>query len=143
MSTNIKWIGSAEDRIISIRKFRKYISTLPLQEAVQLTKNQWESGPFLNQLQFDIAELSCWPTPWELFSKNSFCKNSQCLGTLYTLVMSEHGKDNNFALAIIDDVIEGAIPAILVGNDYQDELSNYNVRFIITAEEIKHNIKEK
>jgi len=141
---NIQWIGTPEDRILSIRKFRKYISELSFEEAVTATINQWEFCPILRKDKFDISVLEQWPTPWELFSENTFCKNSQCLGVLYTLIMSSHGKDTNFSVGIVNDVIEGIIPALLIGDKYLSEIEQEKVQLVqtITKQEILTKIKE-
>ena len=142
MKNSIMWLGSPEERILSIRKFRKYISTLPLEEAINETMKQWENSPTIKKDKFDILEIESWPTPWELFSENTFCKNAQCLGSIYTLTMSEHGKNTKFSLGVINDVIEGISPAILIGDNYLSEMTNCGKFEVITSEQIKSKIKE-
>ena len=56
---------------------------------------------------FDISKVEQWPTPWDLFSQTTFCINSQALGTFYTLLLSNHSKNHDIKLAIIEDVIQG------------------------------------
>jgi len=112
----IQWLGTPEARIISIRKFRQYIDGLPFDKAVQLTRENWDSGPRIKKLQFDISKIVEWPTPWDLFGQNIFCANAQALGFFYTLVLSEHSKKHDIKLAIIEDVIMGEKPAIVLDN---------------------------
>lgn len=114
VNDRIKWLGTPEERILSIRKFRKYIDTLSFEEAIKLTQNNWIDSPRINTLQFDITEIDKWPTPWELFSKNVFCKNSQVLGAFYSLILSKHIEDHNIELVLVDDVINGVKGAIVL-----------------------------
>jgi hypothetical protein len=116
MEASIAWLGTPESRIISIRKFRKYIDSLPFEKAVVLTRENWESGPRINKLQFDISKVDEWPTPWDLFGQNIFCANAQTLGTFYTLILSNHSKNHDIKLAIIEDIIGGEQPAIVLDN---------------------------
>lgn len=110
----IKWLGTPEERILSIRQFRKYIDTLSFEEAVKLTQNNWIDSPRINTLSFDILETEKWPSPWELFSKNVFCQNSQVLGVFYTLIMSKHIENHNIELVLVDDIINGVKGAIVL-----------------------------
>ena len=80
MNDKIQWLGTPESRILSIRKFRKYIDNLPFEKAVTLTRENWQAGPRINKFQFDISKVDECPTPWNLFSQNIFCSNSQEIG---------------------------------------------------------------
>ena len=132
--TNIQWLGTPESRILSIRKFRKYIDNLKFEDAVSLTQKNWESGPRVNKLHFNIAEVNDWPTPWDLFSQQTFCKNSQALGIFYTLIMSDHAKDHDIQLAVIDDVVRGECIALVVDNCYPH---NWSISNMIKKEDVK------
>lgn len=114
VNNSIKWLGTPEERILSIRKFRKYIDTISFKDAVKLTQNNWIDSPRINTLQFDISEIENWPTPWELFSKSVFCHNSQVLGAFYTLIMSKHIEDHDIELVVINDIINGVKGAIVL-----------------------------
>jgi len=133
MADKIAWLGTPESRIISIRKFRKYIDTLPFEQAVETIKTNWDSGPRINKPHFDIAKVDQWPTPWDLFGQTTFCVNSQALGTFYTLLLSEHGKEHDIKLAIIEDIIQGEKAAIVL-DDYP--LTDYTVSSIVKREDI-------
>ena len=102
----IAWLGTPESRILSIRQFRKYIDSLSFEDAVKFTQKTWDSGPRVNKLHFNIGDINDWPSPWELFSQQTFCKNSQALGVFYTLIMSEHSKKHDIKLAILNDVVQ-------------------------------------
>ena len=133
MKESIRWLGSPESRILSIRNFRKYIERLPFDQAVMLTRENWQSGPRINKLQFDISKVEEWPTPWDLFGQSIFCANSQILGVFYTLILSEHSKQHNIKLAIIEDIIQGEKPAIVLDNFPLKE----TVSTVITPSDIK------
>jgi len=110
----IKWLGKPEERILSIRKFRKYIDTIPFHQAVKFTQENWINCPRINNLQFDITEVDQWPTPWELFGNSVFCQNSQVLGAFYTLILSKHIDVHTIELIIVDDIINGVKGAIVL-----------------------------
>jgi hypothetical protein len=106
-NNQIAWLGKPETRILNIRAFRKYIDTLPFDAAVSVTQYIWETSPRLNKIHFNIANVEEWPNPWELFSQTAYCSNSQTLGAFYTLILSEHVKEHEIGLAIINDTILG------------------------------------
>ena len=136
-SEKIQWLGTPESRIISIRKFRKYIDSLPFEQAVKLIRENWDSGPRINKPHFDISKVEEWPIPWDLFSQTTFCINSQALGTFYTLVLSEHAKSHDIKLVIIEDVIQGEKAAIVL-DDYP--LDNLVISNVITVNDIKQKL---
>lgn len=129
----IAWLGKPETRIISIRKFRQYIDTVPYEDAVKLVQKNWNNSPKIKKNQFDLQNIKQWPSPWELFSQSIFCSNSQVVGAFYTLLLSDHAKTHDISLAIIDDVIRGINGAIVLDNF---ELTNYNVLSIIKKDDI-------
>jgi hypothetical protein len=137
MNNHISWLGTPESRIISIRKFRQYIDELPFEKAVDLTRENWNSGPRINKPHFDIAKVEEWPTPWDLFSQNTFCANSQALGFFYTLVLSEHGKQHDIKLAITEDIIFGEQPLIIMDNEPIQDLA---VSCMIGQNDIKNKL---
>ena len=131
---SIQWLGSPESRIISIRKFRKYIDDLPFDKAVKLTSENWNSGPKINKLCFDISKVEDWPTPWDLFGQSTFCANSQILGTFYTLVLSKHNKSHDIKLAIVEDIIQGERPLLITDDLPLNELM---ISCVVKPENIK------
>ena len=136
---DIQWLGSPESRILSIRKFRKYIDGLSFEDAVKITQQNWESGPRVNKLHFNITDIDDWPTPWDLFSQQTFCKNSQALGVFYTLIMSDHAKKHDIKLAILNDVIQGECVANIFDNKYP---SDWSVSNMIRPADIKIKLGE-
>lgn len=136
----IAWLGTPESRILSIRKFRKYIDSLTFEDAITITQKNWESGPRVNKLHFNIADVNDWPTPWDLFSQQTFCKNSQALGVFYTLIMSDHAKDHDIKLAILNDVVRGECVANIYDNKYP---SDWDISNIIRSDDIKIKLGEE
>ncbi len=116
MKNEILWLGTPESRILSIRKFRKYIDTIPFEQAVKLTQENWNAGPRINKLNFDISNVDSWPTPWDLFGQTVFCPNSQILGAFYTLSLSNHAKNHKIELIIKQDIL-GGVPNIAIDLD--------------------------
>ena len=139
MTENIKWLGTPETRILSVREFRKFIDTLPFEEAVKITQKNWESGPKINKDQFDIGNVDNWPNPWELFSMNTFCSNAQALGSFYTLVLSRHRNEHNISLAIINDIVMGERAELILDNY---PLMNNDVVDIINTDDIHEKLGE-
>jgi len=137
VTNQITWLGTPESRILSIRQFRKQIDKMPFEDAVKLTVDNWSSGPTVHNLKFDISKVEEWPTPWDLFGQSTFCSNSQALGTFYTLLLSEHAKEHDIKLAIIEDVITGERPAIVFDNP---PLTEFTVSSIISSNDIKNKL---
>ena len=137
MTEKISWLGNPEARILSIRKFRKYIDTLPFDQAVRYTFENWNMGPRINSYHFDIANVEEWPTPWNLFAQTTFCRNSQILGSFYTLILSSHNKDHVIKLIIFeDDPWQEYNTDIVFDNNEIDE----KIIRIITATDIKEKL---
>jgi hypothetical protein len=116
-NNEISWLGTPEDRILSIRKFRKHIEEIPFNEAIDTTKNIWEGSPKINKLYFDISKVSEWPSPWDLFSQNSYCSNSKTLGAFYTLILSKHNQNHDIKLVVLNDNVFGESTIITADAD--------------------------
>jgi len=111
-------------------------TTIPFEDAVRETIDNWQAGPHFSKSLFDIADSDSWPAPWDLFGQNIFCDNSQVLGAFYTLILSEHAKNYNIAMAIVQDLLSGPQGQIIVAYNPLD-LSNQNVVKIITSSDIQ------
>jgi hypothetical protein len=142
METNnkIAWLGKPEARILSIRKFRQFIDTIPYEQAVKLTQKNWNNSPKVKAAQFDLQDVSAWPTPWELFGQSTFCANAQVVGAFYTLLLSDHAKEHEFTLAIIDDVIQGLNGAIVLDDA---DLTNLKISAIIKKQDLSKKLEGK
>jgi hypothetical protein len=136
----IQWLGTPEARIISIRKFRNYINSLEFKDAVAITKEKWESGPYINKSYFNIYNIEEWPTPWNLFGQSVYCKNSQLLGIFYTLIMSKHSKHHNIKLVISKDIIYGENVLIICDDELNEKL---NISAVFTSEDIKSKLGDE
>ena len=137
MTAQISWLGTPEARILSIRKFRQYIDKLPFDQAISETSQNWKSGPKVIKPKFDISKVNEWPTPWDLFSQSTFCANSQAVGTFYTLILSEHAKDHDIKMAIIEDIINGEKPALIFDNF---SLTGLDISLIINKKDITNKL---
>ena len=140
VNDKIKWLGKPEARILSIRKFRQFINTLPFDDAAKLTQKNWMSSPRINNFQFDLTNVNSWPNPWELFSQQIFCANSQVLGAFYTLLLSEHAKEHDISLVVLDDVISG-IQGAIVCDDYPIG-NEFKVVNTVTSKDISNKLGE-
>jgi hypothetical protein len=129
----IAWLGTPEERILSIRNFRKYINTIPFEEAVVLTKNNWNDSPKINKDKINISNISEWPTPWELFGQSVFSENEQVLGTFYTLILSNHAKEHDISLGVIDYLTTIQLELIIDS----EPLSDFKVINIINVSDLK------
>lgn len=109
------WSLNSENRLQSWKRFRKSISTMPLEEAITATGKLWASAPW-TPYYLDADNPSDWPDPWTLLDENYYCDLAKALGIVYTLALSEHNnisaevrvyKDPNkhyfYNLAWIDD----------------------------------------
>lgn len=141
MENKIKWLGNPEERILSIRNFRKFINTISFEQAVKLTQENWNNSPKINNMQFNIDDITTWPTPWELFEKPMFAKNTQCLGAYYTLILSNHNKEHDIDLAVLNDIVTGSYLAIVL-DKYPLDKNKYNVTNIITSDDLKKQLGE-
>lgn len=139
MTSQIQWLGSPESRILNIREFRKFIDTLPFEEAVKVTQKNWEAGPKINKDQFEIGNVERWPNPWELFAQNMFCANAQALGSFYCLTLSKHRNEHDIAIAIVNDIVMGERAELVLDNC---PLSNVDVVDIIRTKDIHEKLGE-
>lgn len=91
------WTLKSEDRLHEWKEFRQSISELPFEEAILKTVNLWSFAPFVNHY-LDRCEPTEWPTPWELLQDNRYDDMARALAMLYTLFLSEHGKNHTFEI---------------------------------------------
>jgi hypothetical protein len=91
------WYLKPEERLHEWRAFRKHLAGLSFDDAVKQTVNLWSYAPFVNHY-LDHIEDKDWPTPWELVAENNYDDIAKAAGMLYTLFLSEHGKNHSFSL---------------------------------------------
>ena len=94
------WTLKSEDRLHEWKVFRQTISVLPFEEAILKTVNLWSYAPFVKH-HIDKQDVSLWPNPWELLQENKYDDTARALAMLYTLGLSDHGKDHTFSLDIM------------------------------------------
>ncbi len=79
------------ERLSLWKSFRDNISSLSEKDAITKTVAFWQSCPFTPfYLLYD--DTSNWPDPWQLIEENYYCDLAKCLGIVYTLYLSAHGK---------------------------------------------------
>lgn len=135
----ISWLGSPEERIISIGKFRNYIDTLTLDEAIQETLKNWITSPKVKKIKSNIIDTNNWPGPWELFSQNYFDEYEQILGAFYTLILSRQIEFLDYYFTIGEHIIYGVEVDFV---KYEDLTNNHNIKKI-SAREVLNKIKSK
>jgi len=141
MENTIKWLGTPESRILSIRHFREYISTLPIQEAVKQTTKNWNAGPYVKTPQLSLNDVEKFPSPWDLFSQKFFCNNMRILGVFYTLIMSDHSKNHDIRIVVSNDIIAGEVATIVFDDNHI--LNHSDKSLIIDKKSINNIMGEK
>lgn len=96
------WNMRSEDRLREWKEFRHRIDKLPFEQAVTETVHLWSYAPFVNHYLDKIPPIE-WPGPWDLLNENRYDDTAKALGMLYTLHLSEHGKNHSFAFAKASD----------------------------------------
>ena len=94
------WNLKSDERLAAWKEFRSLIGSLPFEEAVNKTVHLWSYAPFVNHY-LDKRPATDWPTPWELLADGKFDDMAKALGMLYTLALSEHGKQHEFLLETV------------------------------------------
>src|SRR6202008_3608303 len=92
------WTLRSEDRLKEWKAFRREIGALSFDEAVKRTDHLWSYAPFVSHY-LDHGEPVDWPDPWDLLAENTYDDMAKALGMLYTLYLSDHGKDHTFSIA--------------------------------------------
>lgn len=91
------WNLRSEDRLREWKNFRQQINSLSFDEALVKTATLWSSAPFVLHY-LDRMETKDWPSPWELLNENKYDDMAKALGMLYTLFLSDHGKNHTFSI---------------------------------------------
>ena len=99
------WTLRSEDRLKEWKDFRQKISDLSFEEALNETVKLWGSAPFVIHY-LDRIELKDWPTPWELLTDNKYDDLAKSLGMLYTLFLSDHGRQHTFSIIRVQENTE-------------------------------------
>ena len=79
------------ERLSLWKSFRDNISNLSEKDAIAKTLTFWQACPF-TPFYLLHDDISTWPDPWQLIEENYYCDLAKCLGIVYTLYLSAHGK---------------------------------------------------
>lgn len=82
------WTNRYEDLLLEWADLRNRASSLPLEDALHLVQNWWNTAPITNPY-LHIADCDEWPLPWDLLAQNGFCDLAKCIGICYTLILAE------------------------------------------------------
>ena len=85
-------LKTSASRLKYWKNFRFKIDQLPLEEALQETVDFWQSCPW-TAFYLDQERPATWPNAWDLIVDNYYCDLAKVLGIVYTLNLSEHGKN--------------------------------------------------
>ena len=85
-------LKTSTSRLKCWKNLRFKINQLSLEEALQETIEFWQSCPW-TAFYLDLNNPKSWPNPWELIDDNYYCDLAKVLGIVYTLNLSEHGKN--------------------------------------------------
>ena len=144
------WNLRSEQRLSEWKRFRGEISNMPLEQAIQATTHLWSYAPFVGYY-LDPSNPKEWPDPWILLDENYYCDVAKSLGMLYTLALSEHGKNINLDLRFVKDKNGNTSHLVYIDqgkyviNYWHDEIVNNTqvekdgneVEFCYTAEQLQ------
>jgi hypothetical protein len=100
------WKLGPSERVAQWRDFRKTLGMMPLEQALNDVSKFWNSAPF-TPYYLDNNEPEKWPDPWSLIYDNYYCDVAKCLGIIYTISLTEHGKSLDTELRIYRDPSNG------------------------------------
>ena len=83
---------SPRDRLDRWKSFRHNLNKIPIDQAIDKTNQLWASCPF-TPFYLDSVSLTDWPSPWTLLVENYYCDLAKVLGIVYTLHLTDHGKN--------------------------------------------------
>jgi hypothetical protein len=98
------WKLKPDDRLDRWKQFRKRLDTLPLELALAECVSFWQHAPF-TPYYLDHSDQTNWPDPWQLVYENYYCDLAKALGIVYTLHLSEHGKQLSMSIKVYQDPI--------------------------------------
>lgn len=83
------WNLRASDRLVEWKDFRRSISEVPFDKAIEMVNELWSTAPFVTYY-LSADEPNTWPDPWALLAENYYCDVAKCLGIMYTIYFSGH-----------------------------------------------------
>jgi len=95
---------SANRRLAYWKNFRNQIGSMSLERALEETQRLWQTAPF-TPFYLAVEKPDSWPNPWELLIENYYCDLAKCLGIVYTLHLSDHGKNLEPEIRVYNDPV--------------------------------------
>ncbi len=139
------WTQSYDDLLLEWAALREQASSLPLEEALKLIHDWWNTAPILNNTVHFNDEKN-WPLPWDLLAQNGYCDVAKCLGICYTIMLIQHEDINSLYMVQTDNytyvqINEGQYTL----NDQPDQItmdqSDLRIKFSYNCEDLKDKIK--
>jgi hypothetical protein len=84
--------SSSSERFSRWKSFRREIDALSIDSAIIETVEFWKSCPFI-PFYLQPEDNNLWPDPWQLIEENYYCDLAKVLGIVYTLHLTQHGKE--------------------------------------------------
>ena len=94
---------SPGDRLDRWKSFRLSLNDFSIGKAIELTYELWTACPF-TPFYLDPDNSKDWPDPWTLLDENYYCDLAKVLGIIYTLHLSDHGKNLRPELRIYTNI---------------------------------------
>ena len=95
---------STSGRLAHWKNFRSQLSGMSMLQALEATQQLWQQCPF-TPFYLNIEQPDTWPNPWELITENYYCDLAKTLGIVYTLHLSDHGKDLCSEIRVYNDPV--------------------------------------
>ncbi len=96
-------IGPVEDRIISWKHYREYLTTLDYDSMIDNAINVWSNSPKINKQKYNLLDFNSWPNPWQLLTETAYNTFEQTLGLYYTLCLTCQKNGITFEFEIAED----------------------------------------
>lgn len=139
------WTTKYEDLLLEWADLRAKAAELPIEDALTLIHNWWNTAPIVNHtVHFNDEEN--WPLPWDLLAQDGYCDVAKCLGICYTLLLIKHEDIKSLHMVQTDNytlvqVNEGQY----VLNDQPDaitaDMSDLRIRYVYDCELLKDKIQ--
>ena len=133
------WTQSYDDLLLEWAALREQASSLPLEEALTLIHDWWNTAPIVNNTVHFNDEKN-WPLPWDLLAQPAYCDVAKCLGIVYTLILSDiiDTVDTVFLLQTNEHCVVSINGGQYILNEQPDEiigdLSSLDVLYSVNCE---------
>jgi hypothetical protein len=102
------WDLTARDRLDTWRQLRARYATMEFSQALLEDTKIWSYAPYVNHY-LDYQCPQDWPDPWALLAENYYCDLAKTLGMLYTLYLTPHRQDHDWAIKIMSQPRDNSI----------------------------------